>query len=446
MRRFCIPVTILSLVFSGLIQSPIGAYSVVETISVTGPKGIAINPSNTRAYIADDTNDRVHVIDLSTKASIATVPVGDAPNTVVVNPSGTKVYVTNYISGTVSVIDTATNTVSATIAVGQYPIGITINPAGTFAYVANSGSVSNSIWKIDLATNLAVYTISVANTPYKIAIDPTGSFAYVTRFDGGKVSIIDLSTDRVVDPLITVGSGPRGIAVSPTGTVALVSNGDAGTVSVIDLATKAVIGSPITVGSDPDAIVFNSTGTFAYVANGSSQTVSEINLATKAVTKTINVGNTPLGIAIDSTDTNLYITNYYGNSLMIARVVSSNPTSASTSSESSPSVVVKIDNNLEKSMRFSRGSSTLTKAHEGILKKSVETSGIEATYVVTGTAGLLPGVTDAQVKVLANLRANLIKDYLTKLGVNKANISIEIKITNQGIIPKTKTLANYLTS
>jgi YVTN family beta-propeller protein len=302
---------------------------------------------------------------------------------------------------------------------------------------------------INLATDTVSSTITgVADTPYAIAIDPAGSFAYVTRLFGAKISVIDLSNNTVVGSPITVGSLPRTIKINPSGTIALVSNSQDNTISAINLLTKTVIGSPIAVGGDPRDLVINSAGTYAYVANSSSFTVSEIDLTTYAVTRSLSVGNSPYGIDINSTGTSLYVTNFYGNSMMIAQTTSSTPASASPSSQSSASspVVVKIDNNLEKSIRFSRGSSTLTNTHIGILKQSVETSGIDATYVVTGTAGLLPGVTDAQVKVLANLRANLIRDYLIKLGVNKANISIEIKITNQGIIPKTKTLANYLTS
>ena len=97
-------------------------------------------------------------------------------------------------------------------------------------------------------------------------------------------------------------------------------------------------------------------------------------------------------------------------------------------------------------INFSAKARVLTKAHKAALKRSVKASGKNATYVVTGTAGMLPGTTKAQVRKLANLRANVIKAYLVKLGVNKANISIKIKITNQGIVPKTKTLAKYLVS
>jgi outer membrane protein OmpA-like peptidoglycan-associated protein len=109
-------------------------------------------------------------------------------------------------------------------------------------------------------------------------------------------------------------------------------------------------------------------------------------------------------------------------------------------------VATKSTANLGKSIRFLTSSKVLTTAHKNTLKKSVKASGKDATYVVTGTAGFLPGVTEVQVKKLATVRANTVKAYLVKLGVNKANITIKIKTTNQGIVPKTKTLAKYLVS
>ena len=109
-------------------------------------------------------------------------------------------------------------------------------------------------------------------------------------------------------------------------------------------------------------------------------------------------------------------------------------------------VVTQQSKSLSRTIQFSTSSKVLTKKHKAKLKKSVSASGASATYIVTGTAGFLPGVTEAQVKKLAKVRANIVKAYLIKLGVNKANITIKIKTTNQGIIPKTKTLASYLTS
>jgi uncharacterized repeat protein (TIGR02543 family) len=106
----------------------------------------------------------------------------------------------------------------------------------------------------------------------------------------------------------------------------------------------------------------------------------------------------------------------------------------------------KSAENLSNSIRFLAGSTVLTKANKAALKRSVQTSGKKATFVVIGAAGSFAGATDAQVKRLAKLRGNVVRAYLVKLGVNKSNISIKIKITNQGIAPKTKILASYLTS
>ena len=46
----------------------------------------------------------------------------------------TRAYVTNQLDNTVSVIDTATHTVLATIPVGAVPVGVAITPDGTRAY------------------------------------------------------------------------------------------------------------------------------------------------------------------------------------------------------------------------------------------------------------------------------------------------------------------------
>jgi uncharacterized repeat protein (TIGR02543 family) len=109
------------------------------------------------------------------------------------------------------------------------------------------------------------------------------------------------------------------------------------------------------------------------------------------------------------------------------------PTESSPSTNAPATVATKSTANLGKSIRFSTSSKVLTTAHKKALKKSVKASGKDATYVVTGTAGFLPGVTKAQVKKLAKVRANIVKAYLVKLGVKKTNITIKIKTTKKGL-------------
>jgi YVTN family beta-propeller protein len=60
---------------------------------------------------------------------VATVGVGDFPRGVAISPDGSRAYVGNQGSNSVSVIDTASNTVIATVAVGVGPVGVAITPA-----------------------------------------------------------------------------------------------------------------------------------------------------------------------------------------------------------------------------------------------------------------------------------------------------------------------------
>ncbi|UUO02920.1 Ig-like domain-containing protein [Mycolicibacterium novocastrense] len=208
---------------------------VTATIPVGGlPGGVAVSRDGTRAYITDQTNGTVSVIDTATNTVIATIPVGDASSVAVRVAGPSRAYVTNRNSDTVSVIDTATDTVIATISVGDAPVGVAVNPF--FAYVANSGSDSVSV--INTFDNTVFATIPVGDQPFGVAVSPDFTRVYVTNRLGGTVSVIDPLTNSVI-ATIPVGDRPFGVAVSSDS--AYVTNSSGGTVSVIDTATNAVI-------------------------------------------------------------------------------------------------------------------------------------------------------------------------------------------------------------
>ena len=83
------------------------------------------------------------------------------------NPSGSRAYVANFNSNNVTVIDTASNTVvGVPITVGNQPISITFTPSGSRAYVANQNS--NTVTVIDTASN------TVVGMPIAVEISPRG--------------------------------------------------------------------------------------------------------------------------------------------------------------------------------------------------------------------------------------------------------------------------------
>src|ERR1044072_2664410 len=74
--------------------------------------------AQTRGYVTNSGNNTVSVIDTATNTVVATIPVG-SPQGIAVTPNGAFAYVANADSNTVSVISAASNTVVATVAVGN---------------------------------------------------------------------------------------------------------------------------------------------------------------------------------------------------------------------------------------------------------------------------------------------------------------------------------------
>ena len=88
------------------------------------------------------------------------------------------------------------------------------------------------------------------------------------------------------------------------------------------------------------------------------------------------------------------------------------------------------------SATFAVGSSVLSDAQKAEIKKTLASSGSDISFIVTGTAGKLPGVSDSKVLRLAKKRAKAIKAYLVSLGVSKTNVTTQVKITEIGETPK----------
>ena len=96
------------------------------------------------------------------------------------------------------------------------------------------------------------------------------------------------------------------------------------------------------------------------------------------------------------------------------------------------------------SATFPLGSSVLTKDQKAAIKKALASSGSDVSFIVTGTAGKLPGVSDRRVQRLAKKRAQAIKAYLVSLGVSNTRVTTQVKMTEIGVVPKS--IGSYLTA
>lgn len=294
LKSNCLYFAIILTFCNSLYISAVVINRIIASIGVGDtPSGIAITPNGRFAYIANSNNDglvngnTVSVIDIETNKVIKTISDSsfDQPYTVTINASGTKAYVTNSNSTTISIIDIKTNSVIGVITGFDGPSGMVITPDGNTAYVNNYGSPAGvgsanatTVRVVNLVTNLIIGpAITVGLAPASLDITPNGSYVYVINYvDGnvgtGTISIIKTASNTVVGT-ITGLFGPYSIKITSDGLYAYITNFGSNdfspvgrTVSVVDLHENSIVDT-IFVGIQPSGIAFSPNGRFAYVTN-----------------------------------------------------------------------------------------------------------------------------------------------------------------------------------
>ena len=268
----------------------------------------------TYAYITNEYENTVSVINTTTDTIVATVNVGSNPVEIAVSPDGSKVYVANYYGSTVSVIETASNTVTATFDVGDNPNGIAVSPDGKKIYIINILNMS----VIDTATNTVIDTIgNVVSIPQGITINKNGTKIYLPNTDITTFFAIDTATKEVTEIPV---EGSCGVAVNPEGTKLYVTSGgeypDKGIVEVVDVASNTVT-AKAAVGGNPGRVAVSPDGARVYVTNEGSNSVSVIDTSTNNVIATVNVGINPNGIAVTPDGKKVYVANHYSNNISV---------------------------------------------------------------------------------------------------------------------------------
>ena len=262
------------------------------------------------AYIANNGNNTVSAVNLSTNLVAATIAVGKKPYGVSVSRDGTRGYVTNSGSNTVSIINTITNTVISTINVGLSPQGICVSPDGTSVYVTNYNDNTLSI--INSYTNTVITTLYGFSNPYGISIAPDGTKLYVVN-SGGSVSVINTSTNSIIASILVDG-GPTGICVSPDGTMAYVTTYSGTKVTVINTSNNTVKTTFVAGVNSEYGVCFNLDGTKAYIANTVGNSVSIINTVTNTLIATVLVGG-PYGVCVSPDGSKVYVVNHSNSTL-----------------------------------------------------------------------------------------------------------------------------------
>jgi YVTN family beta-propeller protein len=89
---------------------------------------MALSPDEKTLYLANGRSNEVAIIDLATRATSATIPVGERPWGIALSRDGSTLYTANGRSGSISVIDVASRRVTTTLQVGGRPYTVLLLP------------------------------------------------------------------------------------------------------------------------------------------------------------------------------------------------------------------------------------------------------------------------------------------------------------------------------
>jgi YVTN family beta-propeller protein len=246
-------------------------------------------------------------------------------------------YITNGGSNTVTVIDVVNVRLDREIAVGQNPVAVAASPTRNEIYILNSGTAAGqgSVSVINAENNSVAATIPVRRQPVSIEIDPAGNLAYVANSGSNTVSVIDLAARREI-AVVGAGEEPVAARVSADGKTLVVANRRGNSVSLFDIGPapasprvrQVVEGCP---GASDAVILPDSSKVFAACSAGhqivaialahsaaqpgSSGTVPSGPALTDRLEALLDVGQTPMQLALKPDGGELFVLNSLSNSI-----------------------------------------------------------------------------------------------------------------------------------
>ncbi|BBX20567.1 YncE family protein [Mycolicibacterium duvalii] len=191
------------------------------TIAVDG-EPVAVVAADERVYVsvASQGHDAVSVIDVESRAVVATYPLASGVTALAVSPDGKRVYAGRSAGQRVelSVIDTTAERVG-TIDIGSGPAAnidaVRVDPSAKQIYVAVTDEQGSQLVVVDAETTRVSRVIPVGAPIRDIAYGGDAVFVLTSdRAVGGAVYVVDLATHRVSD-FVALGGAPTQLSLSP---------------------------------------------------------------------------------------------------------------------------------------------------------------------------------------------------------------------------------------
>lgn len=276
----------------------------------TGPHEAAASPDGRIAVVADygdqTPGKTLTVVDLVGAKVVRTIDLGDhrRPHGIAWVPGTRQVAVTSETSKAVLLVDVDAGTAAAVLPTDQAGTHLlALSADGRTAVTANIGS--GTVTRLDLAARAAVRTGAAGPQSEAIDLSPDGREIWVGSNSTHRITVLDATTLDSLGSFAAGGEVPIRLKFTPNGRHVLVSTAGAGAMQVFDararmhVATIALdAGSAGGQGAAPVGILIDPAGTRAWVSLTARDAIAELDLAGWKVTRYIDVGRNPDGLAM----------------------------------------------------------------------------------------------------------------------------------------------------
>ena len=173
------------------------------------PKYVAVTPDGRYVLVTDWCSWDLRIIDAATAKVVATLPMnGSYPRGIAVSPDSSTAYVAVMGSDDVEKVDLRTLTVTGSFVVGENPRHLVMDPAGAYLYASLNSP--GDVVKVDLATDAVVGTVHTGEDCRSLAISTDGRSLYVVNYTSDTISKLRAS-DLSVLQTIPTGVHPIGV-------------------------------------------------------------------------------------------------------------------------------------------------------------------------------------------------------------------------------------------
>lgn len=243
------------------------------------------------------------------------------------------------VNGEADGIEASSYTISSHIALGKCPVYAVGSTDSKRLYVLNRGSDTISVIDVTKSALNSCTPFVDTETGRTVTCHPTLPLSTTALTTTGITPINCAATDSTCGGMTTT-AGPVFAEYNATKNLLVVANYDGGTISVIDVSLdeygndSATFGTTYTipVGNNPASVTVLYDGSRAYVANQADQTVTIVNLSSYTVEKTLAVTGYPRTVVStqNSSYGKVYVASPNSNVLTIIRtdedIVDATPT------------------------------------------------------------------------------------------------------------------------